>query len=91
MFLTLQGEDPPGFLATFGSPIIALWSVILLSVDDLEARTTLDESQLLYPFLSYTLFIIFIIAMPLLFNNFLVKLINLLLHHYHSVFKYRLV
>lgn len=69
----LQGEDAPGFLVIFASPIIAVWSVILQTVDGLEARTIFDESQLMYPVLSYALFIIFIIAMPLLFNNFLVN------------------
>ena len=52
-------------------PYNAIWDVIVQTagVDD----TKISSPPLLLPFLSYFLFVVFIIAMPLLFNNFLVN------------------
>ena len=65
-------QDDSAAPQVFLRPQIALWRVVVdtADVDDEVIR----ETPLLFPFLSFALFVIFVIAMPLLFNNFLVSL-----------------
>lgn len=67
--IILQGD---GALEAFATPAISLWKVVLQTSGDIDAGTLFGET-LLYPVVGYALFIIFIIAMPILFNNFLVR------------------
>ena len=59
-------------LADFSTPVRSLWKVVLQTAGDIDAGTIFGDSDILYPVVGYALFIIFIIAMPILFNNFLV-------------------
>lgn len=73
--LLLQDDSAPHIIVLFTSPIAALWNVIVQTAGGIDAGI-ISGSSLLYPVLSYTLFIVFVIAMPILFNNFLVSLCN---------------
>lgn len=59
-------------LIDFSTPVRSLWKVFLQTSGDIDAGTIFDDPGILYPVVGYALFIIFIIAMPILFNNFLV-------------------
>ena len=57
---------------TFANPARAIWNIILQTTGELD-NTVKANTDFIYPVLTYTLLILFIIAMPLLFNNFLVR------------------
>ena len=59
---------------TFATPIVAIWNIIVQTTGELDTMTVFRNVPLLYPILTYILLVLFIIAMPLLFNNFLVSL-----------------
>ena len=56
---------------TFANPARALWNIILQTTGELD-NTVQADTNFVYPELTFTLLILFIIAMPVLFNNFLV-------------------
>lgn len=56
----------------FVTPARSLWKVVLQTSGDIDAGTIFSKPNIVYPAVGYALFIIFIIAMPILFNNFLV-------------------
>lgn len=68
-YLLIQGESS---LLDYAAVLTAIRRVSLQTVGEFEAGGILTDTSLLYPFLSLLLFVIFIIAMPVLFNNFLV-------------------
>lgn len=71
----IQGDkNTSTIVLTFANPVIAIWSVILQTFGDVDAGPLFDDSDDGYKVLSYSLFTTFIIAMPVLFNNFLVRL-----------------
>ena len=70
MLLNIQeGDDTIQF--NFITPFHSLWSQIMQTADGPDAE--FFDENLAHPVLTYTLFIVFIIAMPVLFNNFLVS------------------
>ena len=71
-------QDDGSVTEVFLRPQIALWRVVVDTAGVDDERIT--SHPLLFPFLSFVLFIMFIIAMPLLFNNFLVRNYGWLLH-----------
>lgn len=75
-FLTLlqEGNIISGPILTFATPIVAIWKIVVQTTGELDTVSVFVDSPLLYPILTYSLFVLFIIAMPLLFNNFLVSL-----------------
>ena len=58
-------------LVHFPTPFHAMWSVTLQTADGPDAE--FFSQQLSHQIMTYALFIIFIIAGPILFNNFLVS------------------
>ena len=63
----------------FVTPIRSIWKVFLQTAGDIDAGTIFSDPNILYPVVGYSLFILFIIAMPILFNNFLVCCNNITL------------
>lgn len=57
-------------MPVFASPAAAIWNVFVQTSGDIN---TLNDSELLYSESTYFLFAVFLIAMPILFNNFLVS------------------
>ena len=85
---SIQGdENTSTIVLTFANPFIAIWSVILQTFGGVDAGPLFDESEKGYEVLSYSLFTLFIIAMPVLFNNFLVRLKLARLCCYSTVLK----
>ena len=68
-------QDTSQTLSSFANPWNSLLKVFLQTTGEVDGNTILTESTLVYPFTSFFLFIIFIIAVPVLFNNFLVSII----------------
>lgn len=58
-------------LTLFPTPFHAMWSVILQTADGPDA--VFFAQSLSHRIMTYTLFITFIVAVPILFNNFLVS------------------
>ena len=69
--LSIIQEGGDTILFNFITPFHSLWSQTLQTASGPDAEF-LDEN-LAHPVLTYALFIVFIIAMPVLFNNFLVS------------------
>lgn len=69
----IQDGDTPTIMWTFATPVVAIWNVIVQTTGELDTMTVFRNMPLLYPTLTYILLVLFIIAMPLLFNNFLVS------------------
>ena len=89
IYFTQQSEKHEDF----ASPIRSLWKVILQTSGDIDGGSIFKEPNSYYPVVGYALFIIFIIAMPILFNNFLVCAFNnnILTTHSHCNYNDRLV
>lgn len=66
-FILQQGESE--FL--FPTPLHSIWQIILQTADGPDSE--FFSNPLSYQIMTYTLFIVFIIAVPVLFNNFLVS------------------
>ena len=62
-------------ITSFATAYIAPVKVLVQTAGELDFETIFNHSPLLYPVLSYILFVLFIIAMPILFNNFLVRVL----------------
>ena len=70
----MQGKP----LLFYASPFNALWDVILQTASGPDPSLDADHTEffdatLSHRIITYTLFITFIVAMPILFNNFLVS------------------
>lgn len=66
-------DAPSSPLTSFMNPINSLLKVFLQTVGETDATGILIDSQLIHPAAAFILVIIFIIAVPVLFNNFLVS------------------
>ena len=73
--LFVQGTDLSTSLLTFANAIGAIWNIVLQTTGELDTNKVFVDTRLLYPVLTYILLVLFIIAMPVLFNNFLVSAI----------------
>ena len=60
-------------LAVFTTPFTTLYHVVFQTAGEIDANGILYNSTLHYRISTYALFLIFVIAVPILFNNFLVK------------------
>lgn len=56
------------------NPLRSLLKVFLQTTGEVDGTVILVDSSFVYPVITFALFIIFIIAVPILFNNFLVSL-----------------
>lgn len=70
---TLQEGGSSSPLAVFASPFTALYRVVFQTSGEIEADNILYNSPLHYQVSSYALFLVFVVAVPILFNNFLVS------------------
>ena len=67
IFLLKQGEDD-----AYGSVPITLLKTGMLTTGELDFNDTFIEREVLYPYL-YFFWIVFVIVMPIVFNNLLVS------------------
>lgn len=58
-------------MTLYSTPFHAMWSVILQTADGPDAQ--FFSASLSHQIMTYILFITFIVAVPILFNNFLVS------------------
>lgn len=70
--LVLQRREAPSLFAVFASPFTTLYKVLFVSAGEIQADDFINSS-FHYVIASYALFIVFVVAMPVLFNNFLVN------------------
>ena len=63
-------------LQNFANPLHSIWSVISNTFGGADGALFDNNSEEGYEWLSYSLFTLFLIAMPVLFNNFLVYIAN---------------
>ena len=61
----------------FSTPASSLAKVIMQFTGELDYGGLFDEGSLLYSPMTYILFITFVILMPVLFNNLLVRVTDL--------------
>ena len=73
-FFSQEENNSSTVITSFATAYIAPVKVLVQTAGELDFETIFNHSPLLYPVLSYILFVLFIIAMPVLFNNFLVSL-----------------
>ena len=69
----LQDENGSGIIEAFSTPAHSIAKVIVQATGDLDYGTLFLEGGLLYSPMAYILFIVFIVLMPILFNNLLVS------------------
>ena len=69
----MQGDDSPGTLTSFISPPRALIKTVMQTAGELDFETIFNEANLLYSPCAYLLFITFVVVMPILFSNLLVR------------------
>lgn len=66
-------EGGGGILQTFSTPAYSIARVIVQTTGELDYGDIFLEGGLLYTPMAYILFIVFIVLMPVLFNNLLVS------------------
>ncbi len=71
MVINLQTGDSRTIRTLYPTPFHAMWSVVLQTADGPNADFFM--ASLSHRILTYALFITFIVAVPILFNNFLVS------------------
>ena len=70
-FISQGGEG--GILETFATPALSIARVIVQTTGELDYTYLFLRGGLLYTPMAYILFIVFIVLMPILFNNLLVR------------------
>ena len=73
-------------ITSFATAYIVPVKVLVQTAGELDFETIFNHSPLLYPVLSYILFVLFIIAMPILFNNFLVRVLVKFVNDVSNIF-----
>lgn len=68
----MQGGEAQSILPAFTTPFTTLYRVIFLSAGEIGSEN-FTSTTFLYEEASIVLFLLFIIAIPVLFNNFLVS------------------
>lgn len=68
-----QDENESGIIEAFSTPAHSIAKVIVQATGELDYGTLFLEGGLLYSPMAYILFIVFIVLMPILFNNLLVS------------------
>ena len=72
-----QNDDGPGILTAFSTPSHSFAKTIMQTAGELDYGTIFDEASLLYSPMAYILFIMFVVLMPILFSNLLVRVIEI--------------
>lgn len=75
VFLSCQDDDGPGVLTAFSTPTHSFAKVIMQTAGELDYSTIFDEASLLYTPMAFILFFSFVVLMPILFSNLLVRII----------------
>ena len=70
-----------GLLMAFSTPTESFAKTIMQTAGELDYGTIFEEDALLYTPMAYILFILFVILMPVLFNNLLVRSVRLSKFH----------
>ena len=70
---TLKKHFQVGLLTAFSTPTESFAKTIMQTAGELDYGTIFEEDALLYTPMAYILFIFFVILMPILFNNLLVR------------------
>ena len=68
-----QGKDGPGILKAFSNPARSMAKAVMQTTGELDYDTLFNEANLLYSPMAYILFISFVVLMPILFSNLLVR------------------
>ena len=74
VFLMLYQVGSDGILTAFSTPAESFAKTIMQTAGELDYGTVFDEAPLLYTPMAYILFILFVVLMPILFSNLLVRL-----------------
>ena len=72
-FCIAQDEDGPGILEAFSTPAHSIAKVFMQTAGDLDYEIIFNEADLLYSPMAYLLFFFFVVLMPILFSNLLVR------------------
>ena len=72
-YYVIQVGSSSSALSPFATPLTSILKVFLQTAGELDSQVILFDTPLLHPITSYALIIVFIIAVPILFNNFLVR------------------
>ena len=64
-----------GILTAFSTPAESFAKTIMQTTGELDYGTIFDDASLLYTPMAYILFILFVVLMPILFSNLLVRFV----------------